>query len=591
MGVELEGCGRRQTPQLPPETALAGLRDFMSSSEIRRRVERFASLQAAHRALCHSVHPSQLESVRGESRALLILLQTYSTQIQAGGQKPALDAAPVSLEDIDRGLFEQSERTLTVLGRINLAQLRATIPALSEQHPEEVCGLIDLLLSGDLDSDKNLRMLEYLITIMSTQDSNGRRVVVREPCQVTPRLDEAAADRLGAATADCLVAEQVLENATAKALQGGDIGETRDRVRRYKEELGRDVLHPRVLAAAVAYNVAMWNEVANEIESSRSIEQLTEDLLVTEAESGLVSALMAPARETLSSKPFTQLIHAFGARVLGQPLGDDPTSLVVGTLDLKALRVEDIELFAENEANGADEATWLMRSAVVLGLVLCKCDALEKPLTDLSLDPELLATQCVDDLASQISELARKRFSESDYSDAFRLSDVKTHSLTPHLATRSSGAADSIGALPVSTPHRSGSSMKLAQMVRDLPPWPVLFAGLLLAAVFAVPTIVTHTAGESNSQSAVAQISPHLVRGRHMGQGEAQLFVGRVGGSWDYLDTEQRRQVVSEIGAHFAAQGIDRVVLEGAQRQIMAEFDDGRIRYLVNRAPGQSIPD
>jgi len=72
--------------------------------------------------------------------------------------------------------------------------------------------------------------------------------------------------------------------------------------------------------AAVRYNVAMWNQVAAEIDGSRSIEELAADLLATE-----VGELPAPLpRSTgaslLDSRDFARLLEILSSvRVSGTP--------------------------------------------------------------------------------------------------------------------------------------------------------------------------------------------------------------------------------------------------------------------------------
>jgi len=128
----------------------------MDNSTLRSLIEEFASLQAAHRALAHSVHPSALAPVKEQSRALLIQLQALSSDEKSHpGSKPTAE----TIAEIRNGLKEQAERTRNVLEGIELAQLRASIPGLAQQHPDEVCGLVDVLLTGELAGDKSLRTL------------------------------------------------------------------------------------------------------------------------------------------------------------------------------------------------------------------------------------------------------------------------------------------------------------------------------------------------------------------------------------------------------------------------------------------------
>ena len=93
----------------------------MNKAELRHRVEQFASLQAAHRALAGSVHPSELAPLREESRDLLIRLQALGSRVREGGgdgEPPA--PADASLEQVDRALADQSKRTREILLRTDL---------------------------------------------------------------------------------------------------------------------------------------------------------------------------------------------------------------------------------------------------------------------------------------------------------------------------------------------------------------------------------------------------------------------------------------------------------------------------------------
>jgi len=566
----------------------------MNRSELRKRVERFASLQAAQRALAKATHPSELAWVREQGRNLLVQLQGLSTtRGDAQASSPGATDS-VSLQQVDRALADQSDRTLAVLNATELAQLRASVPTLVVKQPEEVGGLVDLLLGGDLQDDKNMRTLEYLVTMLSTEERGGRRVIVRTPSEVRPRLRQIAELRLAAADEKCMVAERVFEDAATQVAQQGDLGEIRDRVRRYKEDLGSDILHPKVLAAVVTYNVAMFNCMAAEIDSSRAVNELAEALCEPGAASEPQVAVAAqapsppPTVELLGSRAFESLVAGLRAKVIGQTPEPGPALAIVELLPLDGLRPEDVEVFSGDEA---EEATLLMRSAVVLGLVLRHLAQTEMPLRALGLEPERLATDGVTDLTERMTELARKQFADSRYRDAFRLSDVKTHSLAAHAVPQPTVLDESRGsaAAGAGIPSAAISSEPglLASLVQLISPRVVLL-GLLAAATLALlfgPPLVGEDLAESQRQE-LLRISPFLESGERGRGDSAAVFGGSLSRAWDFVGTAERREVVLSIGSHFAAKGVTRVWLLDADGQVTAIYSNGNLSSLTPRANG-----
>jgi hypothetical protein len=543
----------------------------MDKAELRKRIEQFASLQAAHRALARSVHPSKLAAVREQGRNLLIQLQGLSSRFRAGGANEA--GAGMTLEQIDLELSGQSARTLEILANIDLTQLRATIPLLAQQHPDEVGGLVDLLLTGDLEDDKILRTLEYLITMLSAEERGGRRVVVKKPSEVRPRLREAAEWLAASAGDECRVAERILEDAVAQLLQQGEIGDTRDRVRRYKEELGSKILHPQVLAATVAYNVAMFNCVAVEIDSSRAIDDLANELFDPDDEVATEAPSSASGAEVLGSRVFEQLVAALRARVIGATPEPGPESGIAALLSLDAVRVQDAEIFSGEECDEADE---LMRSAITLGLLLRHLAQTQGPLRELGVDAGQLATCCVGDLVARMTDLARKRFADSHYDEAFRLSDVKTHSLAAHaLATAPAGSESaSPGGSQTSGPaaRRPGVVARLRWRVSPSALALGLLALALLGLLFGPP--MTDDRSVVAVHRDLTSISPFLEAGRRGRGAEATRFDGRLSSSWDYLGTAERREVATQIAHYFAEIGVTRVSLVDTRRHLAVIYAD-----------------
>lgn len=351
------------------------------------RISQFTGLSAAQRALSRSIHPSELAPLHEQSRGLLIDLRDLVARSKADDRSNG-EVSSAILEHFDRALHEQSERTRDFVDRIDMRQLRATVPLIAHQHPEEVCGLVDVLLDGDLVSDKQLRILEYLITLLSAEEHSGRRRIQRDPSQLTPRLAVLSAKQTENPDVDWVVAERMLEKATAEVLQGGDVGAIRDRVRRCKEEFGACLLHPSVLSASVKYNIAMWNHVAAEIDSSRSIDEFASDLLAD------INEMPVPVPGTsvgslLDSREFITLVETLSSRVRGEPVGTGRADRCIDRLDLDSISPDRVENFTD-ETPSAD--TWLIRASVLIGLVLKGLPESGNAIDGLGLDPEELAT-------------------------------------------------------------------------------------------------------------------------------------------------------------------------------------------------------
>ncbi|RLE20537.1 MAG: hypothetical protein DRJ50_10600, partial [Actinobacteria bacterium] len=403
----------------------------MASRALDDRISRFTGLSAAQRALSRSIHPSELAPLHEQSRALLIELRDVVARSKADDASND-EVSSTVLDHFDRALHEQSERTREFVDRIDMRQLRATVPLIAHQHPEEVGGLVDVLLGGDLDSDKQLRILEYLITLLSAEEHAGRRRLHRDPSQLTDRLKTLSAEQAETANVDWVVAERMLEKATAEVLQGGDVGAIRDRVRRCKEEFGSCLLHPSVLSASVKYNIAMWNHVAAEIDSSRSIDELASDLLTDMGEVPIPLS-GGTAGSLLDSREFASLVETLGSRVRGEPAGHGRFDRCLDRLDLDSISPDRVESFGDETPS--DDA-WLVRAAVLVGLILRGLPESGTAIEGLGLDPEELATTTFDELMARMSELSRKHFAAGQDTEAFQLSDAKTHELTAHRAIR-----------------------------------------------------------------------------------------------------------------------------------------------------------
>lgn len=549
----------------------------MGQSALEDRLRRFTSLTAAQRALSRSIHPAELAPLHEQSRSLLIELRDLVRSARGGDMPSSV------IEHLDVALAEQSERTRAFIDQIDMRQLRATIPMIAHQHPDEVCGLVDLLLDGDLSADKHLRTLEYLVTLLSAEEMSGRRSLRRNPAELTDRLRAACEAKRESAGNDWVLAERMIDEATAKVMQGGDVGAIRDRVRRCKEEFGAHLLHPSVLMASVKYNIAMWNHVAAEIDSSRSIEELASDIL--SADEMPMPVPGSTGASLLDASDFAQLVATFSARVRGEEARGGRFDRFVDRLRLDSIPPSRVEDF---EAGEPDPVTWHVRAAVLMGLVLDGLPATGDALTVAGFDAIEFTTTAYDELVARMTELGRKHFASSDDAIAFRLSDVKTHHLTVHRAARDR-AAGGHAAAPGSKrgrPEDRGSDSATrwwAPILAALPSGTVLVGLLVLAPllwVLAVPSIVDD--GKLDAEQLHA-ISPFLASGHIQRESGGQHYVARVDDTWSYLGDAERRQVGDSIGAIFEARGATQVTLLDTRGLIVMRYGDGAISMLAPR--------
>lgn len=545
---------------------------------LRQRTRRFAGLRAAQRALARTVHPSELEEANRRGQEILILLQGLHARVESSGGWGPVD--PGEFARADGELEELSRHTREVLDGVAIAELRATAPQLVSDSPVEAQGLVDLLLEGPLDSDKSLRTLEFLITLLATEEHGGRRIRAREPSEVTPRLAECCRAWLEeGADPD---AERAFLSAAGMLDSAEDIGVVRDRMRGYKEKLGRGLLHPRVLAGAIAYNVAMWNRVADLIAGGRAIDHLAGELLGG-AEAGGPASTGAGVGEGPAARPagrglferrgFARLEAALRARITGGEVSDELAERVAVACRVDGLRPFEATAF---EAGPEDESARLVRAAVSLGLVLRGADVPDKALDRLGLARAELAGPLARELADQMTVAARKLFADSRYDDAFLLSEVKTR----HLTSLAEGGGPG-------SPSRDGERGAAAASRRrgvlgfdlGLPPGVAAGALLLLALPLLASLLWTAAIPPMKVESVnLSELSPFLASGHQHTMGEHTEFLGRLNHGWDYLPASQRKRVVVELGLALRDRGVDSVVLVDEFGRVHARYEQGSVR-------------
>lgn len=545
----------------------------LTALEIQKRSSRFASLRAAQRVLSELAHPAELEQTIDQSRKILIELQALSIRATEAGaglrseEQAAADAK--ALEGVDRLLDDLSRRTREILDQKPIAQLRGNLREGKAEHADEIRGLIDVILEGDVERDKNLRFLEFLATLLSSEERDTGRAVVRDPSEVAPQIRAFAEERFDAEDPECVAAAQVISSAMQKLFEAQAIGSTRDRIREYKKELGICILHPHVLSAAVRYNVAMSNRVVGLVQGGRTIDRLADDLLAPPA----TAEAPVPSSSLFDSAGFSKIVSALQMRLLDETSADAVATGVASSFDLEGLEPAAVEAF---ETRGEDHTALLIRAAVTLGLIIRHEAQTDSALRELGIDPALLATDWLHELAREMTATARKLMAEAKYAEASRLSEMKVK----HLAVASTTPEHRGGrarAREVATPRHEAPAKSIrldSAWLRTLG----LAIGLLAFALLLSPL---RGGEESPAAGDFSEVSPYLESGYRTDDGGSVRFVGRLSTGWERLDTTERLSVASRIGDGLHRQGVEEVVLLDQHDTVQVRFGDGKVLEVV----------
>ena len=81
-----------------------------------------------------------------------------------------------------------------------------------------------------------------------------------------------------------------------------------------------------------------------------------------------------------------------------------------------------------------------------------------------------------------------------------------------------------------------------------------------------------HLAECRQCRAELAALSPFLESGYLNTLGETQEFIGGLTPAWDYLDSEQRLRVTTEIGLALRAQGVQGAVLKDRFNRAHARY-------------------
>ncbi len=228
--------------------------------DVRGRLKRYAALRAALRAVSPAFPPETSGSLQERAQELSGRLRRAASpdeQPEAAKQTPL----HVELERIDQAWVEFARELLSLVSDLPLSQLRATLPAVQESNPDEVLALLDLCVADERALGERWNLLDYLVTLASTETDDGRKRVALDPATLTPSLEALGTETGEHTDADLEDLVREFQAARDQISRGEPLAPIRTRLRDTKKSAVTRLPAPDVLRAVIACNVALWNRL------------------------------------------------------------------------------------------------------------------------------------------------------------------------------------------------------------------------------------------------------------------------------------------------------------------------------------------
>ena len=579
----------------------------------RTLAERFTRLRAAHRALPSTAsdlqerndRESRAESLRAE---LMQLLETQGSPEQiAAARQPLASRLDVMEEEL-----------LRRFDLIEFVSLRATIPRSVESHRREVIALLEALLEAREGLIKRLSKVEYLITMLSTEEVEGRRNIKHDPVRLTPMLEDFSVEGLDPSEADTIAGE-LFQIAALDVDTESPIRVLRS-VRSRKESIGLGCLCPNVIRAIVTYNVRMFNHVECAADVSRASDEMLDRLFGSEVcpEEPEESPKASPgipverprieqsvSRETTSvfeSRELCVVIDALSRRLRGVSIGSCTSERIALILDIGTLEKIERDALKSVERNPLER---LLACTVVVGLVLRDMGAVESQFLELGVSIQDLSPSWMRELNARLGEVVSQNLT-SDYELSSKLSGIKAkHFLTPmsrlNAKQRESAGAGEAGTVKTrdvafDAPLEAKPSEKARQTAAEsfglagFRQWAVEAMERLAAPVAAMALIillgflVAYRMGPPKStvgilDSADLSTLSRFVESAYRSEaGRGPLLIGRVQPAFAELGQNRQIEEANKLSARLEGIGVREAMLYDSQGRLRVHYADGDLR-------------
>jgi len=563
--------------------------------DIQAKIEHYGLLRSALRAVEASSPDANafgLEAAFQQIRGWLTALRSSS---EGDGAAQTASARCALADDLDRALDALQSAIVEQIRSISLSQLRATLPAIKRQNPEELKALLDLCLIAHANGTPWWHLIDYLITLLSCGEKDGRRYVALDPTQLTPLLQKlcAASDREKNELTNALA--EMFHNARAEIERGVPAGPVIAKMRSAKHQAMETLLIPELLRAITAYNVAVSNQRTELIETERVLAEAEieafEKRLGSRAAGGAAEPppRAAPfAGSALDSPPLRAIVTAIGCLLRRQDPGAGPESDLAAALDLSKLSA--YEKAALRDPDRGSVAT-VVANAVTVGVIGRNLGALGDRLARIGISAEQLQTQWVSELEDRIRAETAELVSADAYEEARRIAEVRTRLLQKPQedfnAWRLERDAERSGPAAYARPRPAASAAarkapRRARVKLGATSWRAIAACAACAVALAVGASLYFTGNENTkvaffSARQLAEISPYVESGYRNGKGQGPAFVGTLRPRWEALSSAEREASGRAIEQALVAQGITEFMFFDKRRQLMLRYAQGHL--------------
>ena len=330
-----------------------------TQAQLKARLQRLEVLRGAARAITPSIpgQPGTPPFAGVELGETLGGLMEKLVAAEADGVGPAQAlaarcAVAHELAAVDAELMIRGEELRELTDEIPLVQLRASLPTIARRRRFDVVSLLELLIQDQTRIFERLVPFDYLITMLATEEHDGKRWVANDPVSLTPRLRFLCERAESTHGAEAVGVEQEFFAAAAPYGTHGDLNGLIARMRRRKNGLGHLIFVPAVLRAVVTYNVAISNLIEEELlqaklDSDDEIQGweefaerefgVPEELEHSSDWAGTPDADAANAGSVLQSPGLDAIVKAMVARYEGASSGTSAAERVAARMDFTQL--------------------------------------------------------------------------------------------------------------------------------------------------------------------------------------------------------------------------------------------------------------
>jgi len=238
----------------------------IDEKDVVARINRYSLLRSVGRAVRPSVRRRISLAGAGRRQDLLGRLQRVHDGVRhasAMGRAPGPEVEGIG--DVDAELDDLADRLVTTIRATPIASFRAMLPDVVGTHRTDAVALLDFWLDTMDWRTEPFYLVEYLITLLSTEVIDGRATLVRDPSCVSPGVDRACARHAAAAEGACLQAREAAEQlreASMGLLSEVDLEGTIVAMRSVKAGARDGFFDRDLLRSTVQYNTTVKNRFA-----------------------------------------------------------------------------------------------------------------------------------------------------------------------------------------------------------------------------------------------------------------------------------------------------------------------------------------